>query len=235
MTGATGNIYCGLHEFADMALVLHFLAGRHESDASDLFVDVGANVGSYTVLAAGVVGVSTLAIEPVPTTFNSLMRNITTNRLQTIVETFNGAVGSEAGSIRFSTDRGPMNQVVDSNYPGDSQLVPVATLDNLLTKQEPTILKIDVEGFESAVLSGAQNVLASPATQAILLESDDPRISQSMDEAGFGCFDYDPITRTVLPVRQCRQLGNNLWIRAPESFQSRCRAAPPFSVFGFQF
>src|SRR5947207_9346885 len=37
MTGATGNLYCGLHEFGDMGFLLHFL--RRE----DLFVDVGAN------------------------------------------------------------------------------------------------------------------------------------------------------------------------------------------------
>src|SRR6478609_823915 len=48
MTGATGNIYCGLHEFADMAFVLHALR------PGDLFVDVGANIGSYTVLASAV-------------------------------------------------------------------------------------------------------------------------------------------------------------------------------------
>ncbi|WP_017364163.1 hypothetical protein, partial [Methylococcus capsulatus] len=47
MTGATGNLYVGLHEFEDMAFLLHYL--RPE----DLFVDVGANVGSYTVLAGG--------------------------------------------------------------------------------------------------------------------------------------------------------------------------------------
>jgi len=45
MTGATGNIYCGLHEFEDMALVLHSIR------PGDLFVDVGANVGSYSLLA----------------------------------------------------------------------------------------------------------------------------------------------------------------------------------------
>lgn len=44
MTGATGNIYCGLHEFTDMSFVLHLLR------PDDLFVDVGANIGSYTVL-----------------------------------------------------------------------------------------------------------------------------------------------------------------------------------------
>jgi hypothetical protein len=44
MTGLTGNIYAGLHEFADMAFLLHFLR------PSDVFADVGANVGSYTNL-----------------------------------------------------------------------------------------------------------------------------------------------------------------------------------------
>ena len=48
MAGATGNIYCGLHEFEDMAFVLHFLR------PGDFFADVGANIGSYTVLASGV-------------------------------------------------------------------------------------------------------------------------------------------------------------------------------------
>jgi hypothetical protein len=47
MTGATGNVYVGLHEFEDMAFLLHYLR------PGDLFVDVGANVGSYTVLAGG--------------------------------------------------------------------------------------------------------------------------------------------------------------------------------------
>jgi hypothetical protein len=40
MTGATGNIYCGLHECHDMGFLLHFLR------KDDLFLDVGANIGS---------------------------------------------------------------------------------------------------------------------------------------------------------------------------------------------
>jgi hypothetical protein len=50
MTGATGNIHCGLHEFADMVFLLHLLR------PGDLFVDVGANIGSYSVLASAVCG-----------------------------------------------------------------------------------------------------------------------------------------------------------------------------------
>lgn len=47
MTGATGNWYCGLQEYEDMSFVLHALR------PGDLFVDVGANIGSYSILAAG--------------------------------------------------------------------------------------------------------------------------------------------------------------------------------------
>lgn len=61
-TGLTGNIYTGLHEFQDMAFLLHFLRSE------DLFVDVGANVGSYTILACSAIGARGIAFEPVPST-----------------------------------------------------------------------------------------------------------------------------------------------------------------------
>jgi hypothetical protein len=57
MAGATGNVYVGLHEFADMSFVLHFLR------PNDLFVDVGANIGSYTVLASAAVGANCVSFE----------------------------------------------------------------------------------------------------------------------------------------------------------------------------
>ena len=78
MTGATGNIYCGLHEFEDMAFLLHFLR------PSDLFVDIGANIGSYTILASAVIGAHGIAFEPVPQTFQSLIDNIHLNRIAPI-------------------------------------------------------------------------------------------------------------------------------------------------------
>lgn len=40
LTGATGNLYTGLHEFTDMSFLLHFLRSE------DLFIDIGANIGS---------------------------------------------------------------------------------------------------------------------------------------------------------------------------------------------
>jgi hypothetical protein len=73
LTGATGNVYVGLHEFEDMAFVLHFLR------AGDLFVDVGANIGSYTILAAMGVGADCIAFEPGVAAFGWLERNVRLN------------------------------------------------------------------------------------------------------------------------------------------------------------
>ena len=76
LTGVTGNIYTGLHEFNDMGFLLHFLR------ADDIFFDIGANVGSYTLLASGVIKATTTAIEPIPSTFKMLSDNIALNHLQ---------------------------------------------------------------------------------------------------------------------------------------------------------
>jgi hypothetical protein len=91
MTGATGNIYTGLHEFTDMAFCLHLLR------VGDLFVDVGANIGSYTVLSSKVVGANSLAIEPVPTTYKRLRRNININDISSLVDSRCCAAGKNHG------------------------------------------------------------------------------------------------------------------------------------------
>src|SRR5690349_8415761 len=72
MTGATGNVYCGLLEFEDMAFVLHVLR------EGDVFMDVGANVGAYTVLAAAT-GARVVAFEPIPAAFAHLTDNVRVN------------------------------------------------------------------------------------------------------------------------------------------------------------
>ncbi len=57
-----------------MSFVLHFLRN------TDLFIDVGANLGAYSILASSVSGARTIAFEPVPHTFQLLKNNIALNR-----------------------------------------------------------------------------------------------------------------------------------------------------------
>jgi Met-10+ like-protein len=94
MHGATGNIYCGLHEFAEMAFTLHLLR------PGDLFADIGANVGSYTVLAAGVCGARVVAVEPGPAAGAALAKNIALNRLGDRVSVAAVALGTPLESWR---------------------------------------------------------------------------------------------------------------------------------------
>lgn len=137
MTGATGNIYCGLHEYADMSFILHLLR------PGDLFVDVGANIGSYTVLASGVCGARTVAIEPDPGTVRHLQRNIATNELEGHVDLKMTAVGEENGTIAFTTGLDTMNRVAAAGD-RDAQTVPLTRLDNLLDGLSPLLIKMDV-------------------------------------------------------------------------------------------
>ena len=234
MTGATGNLYCGLHEFADMAFVLHFLDSQGES--SGYFLDVGANVGAYSVLASRICGVRTIAIEPGEAAFKGLARNIEANRIESLVCAHPVAAGSEAGVLRFSIDRDtPMNQIVGDDYLGKTVSVPVATIDKILDGYSVSLIKLDVEGHEAAVLRGAAGCLHNPLTMAMLVEADDIEVANQLRDAGFVRVDYDPTSRCTKEVDGDRMMVNHLWVRDPDQVTEMCRAARRFKVFGYEF
>jgi FkbM family methyltransferase len=226
MTGATGNIYCGLHAFVDMAFVLHALR------QDDWFVDVGANVGSYTVLAAKVAGAHCLSLEPVPETFAKLQRNLRANNLGLRVEAFQCAVGSAAATMSFSTDQDTTNRVVDQNYMGKKIHVPVQQLDDLLAQRPAFIWKVDVEGFEQEVLSGGRKALLQPTLKAVLLEGDDPEIAAIMSAAGFNRACYHPFERDLKIENVAERKNNHLWVRDWGYLSKRCREARQIMVLG---
>jgi hypothetical protein len=103
MAGATGNLYCGLHEYQEMFFLLHFLR------PNDLFVDIGANIGSYSILSAAHIGCDTISIEPVPSTFNHLIDNIRINGIKEKIEALNIALGAQEGTIAFTNNMGTGN------------------------------------------------------------------------------------------------------------------------------
>src|SRR5690606_29639488 len=122
MTGATGNLYCGLHEFKDMAFLLHFL--REE----DTFVDIEANVGSYTLLASAHVGAQSLSFEPLPKTFKFLNQNVELNELSKKVRTYNMALADKVGKLSFTSELDTMNHIATESDKNVIE-VEVSTLD----------------------------------------------------------------------------------------------------------
>lgn len=231
MTGATGNWYAGLHECADMAFVLHALR------PGDLFVDIGANVGSYTVLAAGAAQADAIAVEPIPSTFSDLTDNILLNALTDRVELQCCGVSDSAGTLVFTAGLDTMNRLARPDDTGATAEVPVITLDELCATRTPQVLKIDVEGHELAVLDGGPVILADPALEAVVMETNgsgeayghsDDELLERMKTAGFTPCSYNWRQRKLQPVERGKQ--NTIFVRAPDKLSARCTAAPQFRL-----
>lgn len=222
MTGATGNLYVGLHEFEEMSFALHYLR------RADLFVDVGANVGSYTILAGAAVGCKVLAFEPGEEAFAWLVRNIELNAVSERVEARCEAVGAVRGNVSFTSGLDTLNRI-DSE---GSVSVPVTTIDTVCAHHKPALIKIDVEGRETDVLLGAVNVLNGGAPFAVLIELNDPTSTDLLKSMGFACYTYDPFKRTVRPRVEATS-GNGIFIRCLDEAEHRLKSAPAFSLRGW--
>lgn len=235
MTGATGNTYAGLHEFEDMCFLLHML--RHE----DLFVDIGANIGSYTLLASGAVGAQSIAIEPIPRTFRYLTDNINLNNLQPKVTALNIGLGGENCLLRFTSELDTINHVVsDSDACHESIEIQVKTLDEILSGALPKMIKIDVEGFEEHVIQGGHMTLSNQSLQAVLVElngagarycSNESEIHAKMIGYGFEPYRYSPFERKLISLEGRRLYnGNTLYLRTIHKIEERLSASPRFDI-----
>lgn len=233
MHGVTGNIYCGLHEFTEMAFILHLLR------AGDLFADIGANVGSYTVLAAGVCGARVIAVEPGSAARAALARNIALNRLGDRVRVEAVALGASIGELAFSMGQDTTNHVSSDSEGGPHQRVRQTTADLLFTDETPLAMKLDVEGYEAAVLAGAGATLGDPGLKALIVELngsgsrygfDDQRTHRSLLQCGFAPCDYDPMSR-LLAAQDGFSRQNTIYIRDTDWVRHRLETAPSFKVF----
>lgn len=231
MSSSELAIYWRLFEFEDMSFVLHMLTD------DDLFADVGSNVGAYCVLASGVRGAKSVAMEPVPTTIDQLRLNIAMNKLEHLVEVLEIGVSAECGELNFSTDEGGVNHVV---FDGSGCRIPVRPLDKVFAARTPTLLKIDAEGFETNVIKGAQRLLKDTTLKAVLMEMmgcgnrygfDERVLDNEMREFGFDSFVYDPFNRKLAPGDP-RNVLNTIYVRDLAFVEHRLRTAQPFLVLG---
>jgi FkbM family methyltransferase len=145
----------------------------------DVLYDVGANVGSYSLIAAAqpVDDLRVVAVEPGYASYAALCDNVVLNGFQRTVTPLPVLLSERTGMVELgyrSIDPGAAEHLLP---PGASvayrQPVLSFRLDDLVSTAgvpPPTLLKIDVDGAEAAVFAGAPRMLASPALRSILVE-----------------------------------------------------------------
>lgn len=151
------------------------------------FVDVGANVGVYTGWASRLVGETgrVIAFEPLPATRDNLQRVVAGNALGN-VRVVPKALGAAPGVVRLWAvphASGLTSAVPPADPAAATPLdVSMSTLDDeLAAAGAPAValVKIDVEGYEMAVLEGAVRTLASPHAPAVLFETQQDHLARS--------------------------------------------------------
>jgi FkbM family methyltransferase len=227
-TGATGNIYFGLHEFVDMCLILHFLS------KDDLFFDIGANIGSYSLLAGGVSNAAVIALEPVSNTFGKLIENIGINNLHDQVKCLRYAVGSSICQGLMSTDAGSENKILSDSTSNrnNTELVNITTIDELSkTYGFPSAIKIDVEGYEEYAFAGGLETLNNQTLSLIVIEGVSQDLHDLLTHSGFIKVFYNPYTREILsnPSASLKPV-NNIYIRNQKFVHGKLAQSPAYFI-----
>jgi FkbM family methyltransferase len=142
----------GEYDFNNMSLLRQLL-----SQGKSTFLDIGANIGTYTLIASEAVNAMVVSFEPHPATFARLQENVRRNARENVL-CLNLALSREEGELRLTDiSESPINRVVSLGENGVETLhVPCRRVDAVCRELEvaPDFVKIDVEGFEDAVLNG---------------------------------------------------------------------------------
>jgi FkbM family methyltransferase len=181
------------------------------------------------------------SIEPISATYSQLLDNINLNCIGERVVALNIGIGEESGFLHFTAGLDTVNHVVAKSEKGiESIRVKIERLDDVLSNFEPKIIKIDVEGFETNVIAGADRVLSRKSLMAVIMELngsgerygfDENRLHRTMLKYGFRPFRYLPFERRLVALDgQSFYSGNTLYIRNVEEIQVRLKGARHYTI-----
>jgi len=157
----------------------------HNLKDGDVFIDVGANIGYFSMLAAQQKAAIVLAIEPIPKTYEMLNMNIEHNMFANVIQSLNVALGSKSYTAKFTCALGPKNHAeyeannIHSNLPTID--VEVVTLESLVRSRNEInkidFIKVDIEGCEYDFLLGAKESIEI-FKPMIMMEIEEARLAK---------------------------------------------------------
>jgi FkbM family methyltransferase len=187
----------GLPDYAEMTFIRRFLR------PGDWVIDGGANVGTYTLLAAALVGSTGRvdAFEPAPLEASRLRENVERNRLRQ-VHVHEAALADASGEGSFTVDRPSGNRLSRTeDARANVKVVSLLTIDSALPMTY-TMAKLDLEGAEPLALRGAVEHLANGSPPVLLLElvdrflrrfgSSAVTLADWLEQRGYVLAAYDP-------------------------------------------
>jgi FkbM family methyltransferase len=203
----------------------------------DRFVDVGANIGLYSLLAARRVGESgcVVAFEPGEIPARRLEETCARNGIAT-VGLHRSAVGEASGILDFlEGGEDCTRRPAVGGERSASRQVPVVRLDDLLDDNPYAMAKLDIEGYEPIALRGMHRHLrvGNPAVLLVEAAGYSKQYGASTDELmgdlgklGYNPYYYDPATRRVISAPKHWESGltNVLCIRDLRKVQGRLEA-----------
>ncbi len=186
-------------------------------DSGGLLVDVGANLGYFSLLwAKSRADNQVLAFEASPRIYPKLFRNVALNGLDRQISSLPTALGDRLGVLDFVL--GPEKQTGWGgllNDPNQASCKVVCTrLDELAPDAHIRVLKIDVEGADTLVLKGCEQLLRRRQIDEIVYEQNAPRMSRLGIEPGEARTYLESLGYAVEPIAE------------PDAAVSEWRAVP---------
>ncbi len=131
-----------------------------QTKIGDIAVDVGANIGYYTILLADKVGKNgkVYTFEPDKTNFEILVKNIKENNLKNVVA-INAAVGKKEGELKLHKSEENFGDHKLYGNDKDVEEVKIVNLDKYFGNEKIDLLKIDTQGWEPEVIEGAKELI----------------------------------------------------------------------------
>jgi FkbM family methyltransferase len=166
-----------LFGFYEIMLRGDYTRGGQSLRPGDQVIDVGANVGCFTLLAARRVGPTgrVIAVEPEESTYRQLVRNVEINGLTNVLP-IHAAIGASEGTATLRTNTNALFSSLYSSVnqvpvAGGEQRVPMTTLEKLMDShgiQTCAYLKLDCEGAEHDIVRTMTRTLAGRVKQITL-------------------------------------------------------------------